>query len=189
MRSLMILAMMATAAQAGPLRRAGVRCAPLQVVSSSEILVVPKPVAVPVVPVVHVLAPTSQPAAYGAAQYRPPLRDPGRLEAAQPSQGLADLTRAVSLLLSRVEALEGKFGPPVAGGLQIPQIVSQQCGTCHDGTGGESGITFADIAGAANDKAQLSVMKGSMPKRGDEAEPIPAEIRTALVQALEGMKK
>ena len=168
--------------EAGPFRRACVRCAP-------AVQVVTQQVAVPVAPVAFVLAPTSQPAAYGAAQYRPPLRDPARdVAAPSASQGLADLTRAVSLLLSRVEALEGKFGA-VGAHSQTPQLVSQHCGKCHGDDGGESGITFADLATVANDRAQLSVMKGSMPKRADESEPIPAELRTALVQALEEMRR
>ena len=183
MRSAMIVLAVAGIAEAGPFRRACVRCAP-------AVQVVTQQVAVPVAPVAFVLAPTSQPSAYGAAQYRPPLRDSARAQpqATGSTQGLADLTLAITKLLDRVEALERNFGAP-AGHSEIPQIVSQQCGKCHGENGGESGITFADIATTANDRAQLSVIKGTMPKRGDEAEPIAPEIRQALVAALESMKR
>ena len=181
--SLALLALVTTA-EAGPFRRACVRCAP-------AVQVVAQQVAVPVAPVAFVLAPTSQPSSYGAPPYRPPLRDPARSQpsATGSTQGLADLTRVISALVDRVEALERNFGAPGAGAPQIPQIVSQQCGKCHGENGGESGVTFADISGPMNDRAQLEVIKGTMPKRSDEAEPIAPEIRQALVAALEKMRR
>ena len=52
-------------------------------------------------------------------------------------------------------------------------------------------MTFADIASIQNDKAQLAVLKGSMPKTGDESDAadLPPETRQALVAALEEMKR
>jgi len=165
-------------------RRTARRCAP-----AVKVAVQAQPVIIS--PVSYLLAPI-QPASYGAPTYRPPLRDPARSAptSATVSQDIAGLTKAIGLLLDRVEALEGKSGAQ-AGDAQVPQLVRQHCGKCHDGTGGESGVTFADIAGIANDKAQLAVLKGSMPKTGDESDAadLPPETRQALVAALESMKR
>ena len=181
---IVLTAVLPTTAEAGGFRVFRRSAPAAQVVVQQAIPVVATPVA-------FVLAPGSQPASYGAAQYSPPLRDPARTppQAQRSASDLAALTKAVSLLLDRVEALERNSVAPV-GGPEIPQIVSQQCGKCHgDEGGGESGISFADIAGAKNDRAQLAVLRGTMPKRGDEAEPIPNEIRQALVAALEEMRR